>query len=82
MCVHGKKSKHLDKGNSFMLQTRRRVSSASPESLGGRQEVRRGKLTASAGTQHMPHDVGWFWNVLPTLGPAVPLTAPARIWEF
>lgn len=42
----------------------------------------RGKLTAPAGTQHMPHDVGWFWNVLLTLGPAVSLTAPDPIWEF
>ena len=31
----------------------------------------RGKLIAPAGIQHVPHDVGCFWNVLLTLGPVV-----------
>lgn len=31
----------------------------------------RGKLIAPAGTQHVPHDVSCFWNVLLTLGPVV-----------
>lgn len=54
-----------------MLQTRIRVFSTTPESLEGRQEVLRGKLIAPAGTQHVPHDVSWFWNVLLMLGPVV-----------